>query len=568
VVVVIDDGAVEVRRTGTAVGVRLAARLAAFGVEERGLGSVLHEVVDQVALAVAAPVAHVLRAAPGGMRLLAQHGLDHLEPRIVASETFGGGGQPALVIADGRPVLVADVRNGQPWLDLWEGRSLAGMFVPIPNPRGGGVWGCLAVEHDRAGAFDTDDLDVLVALGELLASVVEGRGLLADGRETASRERARRRSSDAGAAVVTAGLGVADVRAAGHAMVTAARDALDWPATALLRWTGSGWIVEAGRGHAGIVDDRRLSNLGVLAAMYESRQSHLGRCELADPVLEESTRARLATPISIGGEVRYALLVETDDPAALGDDVRGDAVAVAARMGLVLERLDLLAAEQDAARQLAEVDRMRANLLTIAGHELRTPLTVVLGYAETLREQALQLTPAQVQRATERLTDRAMHLSELVDRVLLAARLESHGIDVVPRQIRLAELVAAAEWGAEVDLGPGLADGEVRADPVWLDTALGFLVEHCRRAARSSVIVDARTVGDRAAVMVRDDGPGIPGYERERVFRPFDGTGTAGSEVGLGPGLARGLVQAMGGELRLYSAVGYGSTFVVVLPAA
>ena len=75
--------------------------------------------------------------------------------------------------------------------------------------------------------------------------------------------------------------------------------------------------------------------------------------------------------------------------------------------------------------------------------------------------------------------------------------------------------------------------------------------------------------GGRAVVRVVDQGPGIPEPERERLFEPFfrreDGSGGG---VGLGLAIARGFVEANGGEIGVESVPGQGTTFVVSFPAA
>jgi two-component system sensor histidine kinase KdpD len=84
--------------------------------------------------------------------------------------------------------------------------------------------------------------------------------------------------------------------------------------------------------------------------------------------------------------------------------------------------------------------------------------------------------------------------------------------------------------------------------------------------------VEAGVAGDAIYVRVIDQGPGIPPSERDRVFEPFqrlgDGAGSDAHGVGLGLAVARGLVEANGGELRVEDTPGGGATIVFRLRRA
>jgi|GEM_PF-6034339 len=549
-------------------GAALAARLVVAAGRSSGPLDALGPMLAEVAGAFGAASAHVLRRGPGGPVVLAgQHGLDHLADRLGVPGVLPGEGQAGELLDGAPPRYVPSTARAAPWLDLWQ-RGPAGSALLVPlSVDDAPPWGCLVVEHVDAEAFSEADLVVLASIGEVVGGLLDALERTGAAREHAEREQLRRRVLAAGAAVVTAGLGAREVTEAAAAMLPVAVEELGWPAVGLLRRSPSGWDVVAVAGGVEVEPGDRLAAAGVLADPVEQHTVELDAATA--PLLSAAGRAAVLAPLCSGGPARHLLVVEQGGgpnvPAAV---LEGEVASVGARVALVLERLELLATEQQAQQRLAEVDRMRANLLAVAGHELRTPLTVVLGYADTLRERAGQLSPEQLTAAATKLGDRARHLSELVDRVLLAARLESDDVEVVPRAVRLEELVEEAGWTAGVELGSGLVDAVVRADPRWLDRALGLLVEQSRAAAREHVTLDARERDGRVAIIVRDDGHGIRGYERERVFRPFTHDGVAGQDTGLGPGVARGLVELMGGELRLYSAPGYGSTFLVLLPVA
>jgi two-component system sensor histidine kinase KdpD len=84
--------------------------------------------------------------------------------------------------------------------------------------------------------------------------------------------------------------------------------------------------------------------------------------------------------------------------------------------------------------------------------------------------------------------------------------------------------------------------------------------------------VEAGEVGDRIDLRVIDQGPGIPQSERDRVFQPFQRLGDSGrvstNGVGLGLAVARGFVEAMGGELLLEDTPGGGTTMILSLRRA
>jgi two-component system sensor histidine kinase KdpD len=112
----------------------------------------------------------------------------------------------------------------------------------------------------------------------------------------------------------------------------------------------------------------------------------------------------------------------------------------------------------------------------------------------------------------------------------------------------------------------------VKADPALLERAFANLVDNALTyaACEAPVRVLAERDADRVELRVVDRGPGIPESERERAFLPFRRLGDAdsGSRVGLGLAVARGFVEAMGGELQLEDTAGGGLTAIVRLEAA
>jgi two-component system sensor histidine kinase KdpD len=232
------------------------------------------------------------------------------------------------------------------------------------------------------------------------------------------------------------------------------------------------------------------------------------------------------------------------------------------------------------AAQLEAADRMRNALLTAVSHDLRAPLAAARASVDTLRDRRFDLTEGDREELLGAAHSSLGRLSRLVEDLLDMSRLQSGALkphletvavaDVIPRAIDDVPTAADRVTVAALPDGlpPTLADGAL------LERVLANLVGNAVKHTRSRIEVRAGRgaadeSGDRVEIRVIDHGPGIPATDHDRVFRPFQRLGdrdnTAG--VGLGLALARGLTEAMGGELRPEDTPGGGLTMVVAVPA-
>jgi two-component system sensor histidine kinase KdpD len=235
-----------------------------------------------------------------------------------------------------------------------------------------------------------------------------------------------------------------------------------------------------------------------------------------------------------------------------------------------------LASRASAADQLAAANELRSALLAAVSHDLRTPLasikasvTSLLGDISWSHEDANEFL-----RTIDTETDR---LNKLVGNLLDMSRLQTGGLNLSVREVGLEEVVATAltalgDRGRSVDVDVPETLPRASADPTLLERAVANLVDNALTYAdcETPVRVVAGRAGKRVELRVVDRGPGIPEAERERAFLPFRRLGDAdtGSRVGLGLAVARGFVEAMGGELVLEDTPGGGLTAVVSLEAA
>ncbi|MFG2576618.1 ATP-binding protein [Streptomyces sp. NPDC048481] len=268
------------------------------------------------------------------------------------------------------------------------------------------------------------------------------------------------------------------------------------------------------------------------------------------------------------------LRLVADGPAVFAPDQRFlTLLATAAARALQAERLTAQAAR---ARELAEIDKLRAALLAAVGHDLRTPLAGIKACVSSLREADLDLTDAQRAELLATVDASADKMNDLVENLLALSRLQAGVLSVHLRPTALDEVTAAAllhtppPSGRTLDIDVPDDLPAVRADPGLLERVIANLVANALTAGPPNrpVHVHARQEGSVIRLKVTDHGPGIPAEERERVFAPFQRMNDHPTHQGLGLGLAiaRGFTEAMNGTLTPTGTPGGGLTMILDLP--
>ena len=231
------------------------------------------------------------------------------------------------------------------------------------------------------------------------------------------------------------------------------------------------------------------------------------------------------------------------------------------------------------AAELAEVDRMRRDLVANVSHELRTPIGALQAVLENLVDGVEPVGQATLE-ATLRQVER---LGDLVEQLLDLSKLESGAVPLARMRVTARSLIdeVVREWRVQgydrrVELGvtidpPSLS---LDVDPARIHQVLANLVANAVRHSPEGGCVNltARGNGGATVLEVADQGPGIPAGEAERVFErfyrsdPARSSGDGGS--GLGLAIARWIVELHGGAIRAEAAHPHGCRIVVELPAA
>ena len=237
----------------------------------------------------------------------------------------------------------------------------------------------------------------------------------------------------------------------------------------------------------------------------------------------------------------------------------------------------LLAKDVDQTRMLAETERLRTALLTSVGHDLKTPLASILGTITALRSFGTLYDDATRDEMLGTAQEEAERLARFVGNLLDMTRLEAGAVGPKREAVDLADAVGTALRrtsrllaGHRVATDLPAALPLVRLDFVLLEQVLVNLFENAARYAPkgSTVEIVGREADGMVQLEVRDRGPGIAEEELERVFdRFYRGPGAAGTGgAGLGLAVARGFVDAMGGEIQALPRSEGGTTFRVTFP--
>jgi signal transduction histidine kinase len=292
-------------------------------------------------------------------------------------------------------------------------------------------------------------------------------------------------------------------------------------------------------------------------------------------VRREGEPAILVAPITVGGDAVGAIVLARADGRVGAEADRALAGELAARAGLAAEHARLFAAAELATRE-------RERLLAVVAHDLRNPLGVVGMYAEMLASMQPDDGDAYTRAALASIHENSAAMQRLVEDLLDASTLRQGALRVHRTERRiglvmdeaermLRPLAAARGVALAVHAAPGAAERHGRVDGARLVQLLSNLVGNAVKFTPPGGAVTVRyDVADGAlAGSVADTGPGIAPEELPHLFTAFwqgENAGRAG--VGLGLWIARAIVEAHGGAMRVESAPGQGTTLHFTVPFA
>lgn len=235
---------------------------------------------------------------------------------------------------------------------------------------------------------------------------------------------------------------------------------------------------------------------------------------------------------------------------------------------------------REATDRAVEANKAKSEFLASMSHEIRNPLNVIAGMGEILSGTALE---GEQRRYLDTLRKAGVHLQSLINDILDLSRIESGQLELeaidFPLRSTLEGLhdlygMTAREKGLafKLDLDAALP-AFINGDPVRLRQIIVNLLGNAFKfTSQGSVTLSARMEGSYLTVSVTDTGIGIPPEKQAAIFEKFTQVDASTTRkyggTGLGLAICKRLTEMMGGQLKISSTAGEGSTFYFSIPAA
>ncbi len=282
-------------------------------------------------------------------------------------------------------------------------------------------------------------------------------------------------------------------------------------------------------------------------------------------------------PLSILGRPGGILVAWSgEERAPFGPDDGRRLAGLARFIEVALDNARLYDDLREVQQQLVQTEKLSAlgELVSGVAHELNNPLATIMGTAELFAASEL---PDRLRKMVERIQREAYRAGRIVRNLLTFSRHHKpetgwHDLRAIVRDLVEMRAPDLERRGVRLEeaIDPGLP--LLRVDPYQLHQVLLNLVNNAADAIEETgrpgrVVIRAALSGKRVRIEVEDDGPGIPEENLAKIFNPFFTTKPVGKGTGLGLSICYGIIREHGGSIRVRTAPGQGTTFLIELPA-
>lgn len=299
--------------------------------------------------------------------------------------------------------------------------------------------------------------------------------------------------------------------------------------------------------------------------------------------LGRPTRSLLVVPIRVRERILGTLSIDKTAPYQFDASTQRMLEIIAAQAGSAIENGQLYADLNERYQQLAELDKLKNEIVQNVSHELRTPLTFIRSYVELMLDGSLGALNENQLHSLQIVSAKTLFLSKLVEDIITLQKIEGGTLEL--SLFDLAELTQLTVWvvrpvAEDRRIQVSLHTPDKTLPQVWadrhritqvLDNLIGNALKFSLDGSQVDIWVDIYPDEPQYLwLRVQDKGIGIPKSDLERIFERFYQGQIASSRryggIGVGLAIVKHIIHAHQGRIWVQSEIGQGSCFHVLLP--
>ncbi len=229
-------------------------------------------------------------------------------------------------------------------------------------------------------------------------------------------------------------------------------------------------------------------------------------------------------------------------------------------------------------KELKQLNEFRSNMIDTVSHEFRTPLTSIQGYTSRLLRQDIEIDEDTKQKSLRVIRKQAERLKRMIEDLLVIPDIEGNRLNFETRPVSISSVIENSIMLVKNDSNKEIinniegCDVEILADNDRIEQVFVNLIENAIKYAKEDtpIVLSSEKEEDKLTISVKNDYDVIPREKLKTLFEKFtrvdDSTTRTTRGTGLGLFIVKGLVEAMNGEIRLYSTEDCGFCVKVTMP--